>query len=79
MDRISVTIASDVDRDLLLGELWVGEEMWGEISLDESAEAFTLRVFPPASGKALQFDLSAVEEAIATVKKKLWQLHTKSD
>lgn len=68
-EEVTVTIASPPDRDNLVAEIWVGDEMWAEVSTDHGYP--TLEVYPKPSGHPWLFKLEDVENALRTARDKL--------
>ena len=61
-DKMSITIASDVIRDVMLAELYHGNEQWAEVVDDPAASGLTIRIFPSEQGTGYVFDF---EEMLA--------------
>ncbi len=64
-------IASDVERDELVAELYHDGEQWAELSYDQEREQFRITLFPPTSGGSFSFDLAETEAAIEHAKSRL--------
>jgi hypothetical protein len=60
---MSITIASDVDRDALLAELYFEGIQWAEVIL-QPGEKLKLRLFAPLIGDSQVFGLEEVVNAL---------------
>jgi hypothetical protein len=69
--RMSITVASDVERETLFAELWDGDEQWGEIVPDARTGAFTMTIYAPAAATSYTFDLAELQRSIEDATSKL--------
>ncbi len=66
---IVVEITSVPDREMLVGELWVGSHLLGEVRWEES-EAL-LQIYPRPGGQPWEVPVKALNNAIANAANKL--------
>lgn len=69
---LTIEITSPPDRDDLVAEIWVGDEMLAEVSLGGSNTA-VVEFYPRQSGKPWIADLEEITEALNQAKQRLQQ------
>ncbi len=69
--RMRMVIASDLRRDGLFAELYIGDEQWGEIAFVEDTGKFTLTIFPPIGAEKYEFDLEELQAYLEMAKTRL--------
>jgi hypothetical protein len=69
MTKIRVQLASFVDRDVLVGELWVGPEQFAEVNTENGVPEMV--IYPRRDGKEWIVPLEEVEAALRWVRQRL--------
>ena len=61
-EKLSITIASSIEKDNLCTELWDGDNMWGELEMLNNC--LTLIIYPHPSGRNWEFSLPELREIL---------------
>ena len=67
--EMTIVIASLIDREYLVAELWCVDVQWGEVSHEQGSLA--LEIYPNPTGKPWAFKFNDVVEILAQARHKL--------
>jgi hypothetical protein len=67
MTKLEIQIASDVDRDTLVGEIWFADELIAEVS--PGKDDMTISFYPPINGTEVPY--KSLIGALEDIRKKL--------
>lgn len=67
--EMTILIASLIDREYLVAELWCGNAQWGEVSQEQGSLA--LEIYPNPTGEPWAFKFNDVVEILAQARYKL--------
>jgi hypothetical protein len=73
-EELSLTIASDTERNDLFAELWRGDEQWGEIGPGPTEGSFTIEVFAPSAAPSYVFDVAELLSSVERARERLAQM-----
>ena len=68
MNKITVNIASDMERDDPYAEVWIGDKQWGEVTFDVTLRLYRLEIFLAHFGAEPVFDLTELQRALEEAK-----------
>lgn len=72
--RFRIVVSSDPDHEDLVGEIYFDDEIVFILSQEGGIDNLDAEFVPRADGTPWTFKLVEFEEALATVKKRLWEL-----
>ena len=72
--RFRIVVGSDPDHEDLVGEIYFDDEIVAILSQESGIDRMEVEFVPRAGGKPWIFKLVEFEEALAAVKKRLWEL-----
>lgn len=72
--RFRFTVGSEPEHENLVGDLYFDDSIVCVVTQECGLEAAQLRLFKPPRGDNWEFALRDFEEALAALKKRLWEL-----
>ena len=77
--RFRITVGSEPDYDDLVGDLYFDDHIVCVVTLERGFDGAEVEFFPPVGGGRWKFALREFEEALAALKKHLWELRRTPD
>lgn len=72
--RFRITVGSEPDYEDLVGDVYFDDNIVCILTQEGGFEALQIEVLPPPGGGAWRFALGDLEEALETLKKRMWEL-----
>lgn len=72
--RFRITVGSEPDHEDLVGDIYFDQNIVCVLTQEGGFDAMQMRLFPPPGGGTWDFFLRDFEEALAAVKKRMWEL-----
>lgn len=72
--RFRITVGSDIDYEDLVGDLYFDDQIVCILTQEEGFQAMQLQLFGPPVGRNWNFAFAEFEEALAALKKRMWEL-----
>ena len=72
--RFRITVGSEPDCDDLVGDIYYDDNIVCVLTQESGLEAAELELFGPPGGGTWKFALQDFEDAIASLKKRMWEL-----
>ena len=72
--RFRLTVGSEPDHEDLVGDIYFDDQVVCVLTQDAGFEAMQIELFAPLGGGKWTFALADFEEALASLKKRMWDL-----
>ena len=72
--RFRITVGSEPEYEDLVGDLYFDDQIVCVLTQEEGFEAMQMKLFCPQDGGTWSFPLADFEEALAALKKRMWEL-----
>ncbi len=72
--RFRITVGSEPEYEDLVGDLYFDDQIVCVLTQEKGFEAMQMNLFCPPDGRTWSFPLADFEEALAALKKRMWEL-----
>lgn len=69
-----ITVGSEPEYEDLVGDLYFDDQIVCVLTQEEGFQAMQMKLFGQLNGEAWSFSLADFEEALAALKKRMWEL-----
>ena len=72
--RFRITVGSEPDYENLVGDIYFDDAIVCVLTQEHGFDSMQMKLFGPPGAENWEFELRDFEEAVATLKKRLWDL-----
>lgn len=72
--RFRITVGSEPEYEDLVGDLYFDDMIICVLTQEGGFEAMRIQIFPPPGGGTWNFAFAEFEEALAALRKRMWEL-----
>lgn len=72
--RFRITVGSEPDYENLVGDLYFDDSIVCVVTQESGFKSMQMKLFKPPGADSWEFALADFEDALATLKKRLWEL-----
>jgi hypothetical protein len=72
--RFRITVGSEPEYEDLVGDLYFDDQIVCVLTQEQGFDAMQVEIFSPPDGGTWSFALAEFEEALAALKKRMWEL-----